>query len=188
MPLIKYIKNDDGWPLVAPPPPKRVSPIGAKSVQTHAISYTTLDVRTALNGAPQTTNKPMKTMLIITHVRVSLRIWIAVWILLNAMAYFTFAFQFNVVATWLTIHKSRYWTIIVNIKCSRDFENSINDSWVNSETWSISSLPTSKTQAYYDPNNSLLDPVEVRILPAHCRIPGTLAVSMIVTHLGMRRV
>ena len=125
MPLIKYIKNDDGWPLVAPPPPKRVSPIGAKSVQTHAISYTTLDVRTALNGAPQTTNKPMKTMLIITHVRVSLRIWIAVWILLNAMAYFTFAFQFNVVATWLTIHKSRYWTIIVNIKCSRDFEVSI---------------------------------------------------------------
>ena len=52
----------------------------------------------------------------------------------------------------------------------------------------LSSLPTSKTQAYYDPNNSLLDPVEVRILPAHCRIPGTLAVSMIVTHLGMRRV
>ena len=52
----------------------------------------------------------------------------------------------------------------------------------------LSSLPTSKTQAYYDPNHSLLGPVEVRILPAHCRIPGTLAVSMIVTHLGMRRV
>ena len=53
-------------------------------------------------------------MLIITHVRVSLRIWIAVWI----------AFQVNVVVTWLTIHKSKYCTIIVNINCSRDFEGS----------------------------------------------------------------
>ena len=45
----------------------------------------------------------------------------------------------------------------------------------------LSSLSTSKTQAYYGP-------VEVRILPAHCRIPGTLAVSMIVTHFDMRMV